>query len=133
MMSSMLHLVKAETEYSSTNWFEAETSSGVRYALARMSFGRRLELARLIREIARRAEFLEAGQDPREKLEAAVVNSEVDLAYLDWGLLKIEGLTIDGAAATPESVIARGPVALTKEILERIKAESGLSENERKN
>ena len=132
-MSSMLHLVKAESEYTSTNWFKAETSSGVRYALARMSFGRRLELAKLIREIARRAEFLEAGQGPRDKLEAAVVNSEVDLAYLDWGLLEIEGLTIDGVPATPQSLIERGPVALTKEILDRIKVEGGLSENERKN
>ena len=54
--------------------------------IARMSLGRRIELARRIREIGRRVEFLEAGDDVRDKLEAAVLQGEIDRAYLEWGL-----------------------------------------------
>ena len=78
-------------------------------------------------------EFLEAGEDAREKLEAAVLAAEIDRAYLEWGLVAIEGLEIDGEAATPAALIGRGPLDLATEILARIKAECGLSEDERKN
>jgi hypothetical protein len=114
-------------------WFEAEGMPGVRYAIAHISFGRRIELARRIREIARKLEFLEAGSDVREKLEAAVVAAEVDRAYLEWGLAGIEGLTIDGETATPGTLIDKGPMELAAEILARVRAECGLTEDERKN
>jgi len=78
-------------------------------------------------------EYLEAASDVREKLEAAVLASEIDRAYLEWGLVAIEGLEIDGAAATPESLIEAGPVELAAEILARIKAQCVLTEDERKN
>ena len=73
----------------------------MRYGIGRVSFGRRIELARRIREIGRKAEFLEAGGDVREKLEATVLAAEIDRAYLEWGLIGVEGLEIDGEAATP--------------------------------
>jgi hypothetical protein len=106
---------------------------GVRYEIMRVSFGRRIELARRIREIGRRMEFLEAGNDAREKLEATVLAAEIDRAYLDWGLAAVEGLQIDGVAATPEALVDHGPVELAMEILSRIKSECGMSEEERKN
>jgi len=114
-------------------WFESETRPGVRFKVARISVARRIDLARRIREIGRKLEFLAAGSDPREKLEAAVLEAEIDRAYLEWGLAEIDGLSIDGAAATPEMMIDKGPLALAMEMLARIKAECGLSENERKN
>jgi len=114
-------------------WFEAETHAGVRYRITRMSLGRRIGLARKIREAGRRLEFLEAGGDVREKLDAAVLQGEVDRAYLEWGLEAIEGLEIDGETATPESLIEKGPANLAQEILSRIRKECGLSESERKN
>ena len=89
-------------------WIDAETHAGVRYRIARMSLGRRIELARQIREAGRRLEFLEAGNDVREKLEAAVLQGEIDRVYLEWGLEAIEGLEIDGEAATPESLDRKG-------------------------
>jgi hypothetical protein len=119
--------------YESSAWFEAESHAGVRYGIARVSFGRRIELARRIREIGRKMEYLEAGSDVREKLEATVLAAEIDRAYLEWGLVALEGLTIDGAEATPQSLIENGPVELATEILGRIKAECGLTEDERKN
>jgi len=101
--------------------------------VARISVARRIELARKIREIGRKVEFLEAGKDPREKLEAAVLTAEIDRVYLEWGLEEIQALTIDGDAATPAALIEKGPLDLAKEMLGRIKRECGLSEEQRKN
>jgi len=118
--------------YESSAWFNAESRAGVRYQIARISFGRRIELARKIREIGRKLEFLEAG-GAGDKLEALVLAAEIDRAYLEWGLTAVEGLAIDGEEATPEALIARGPAELAAEILARIKGECGLNETERKN
>jgi hypothetical protein len=123
----------SDRSYESVAWFDAEAHPGVRYAIARVSFGRRIELARRIREIGRKMEYFEASIDVREKLEATVLGAEIDRAYLDWGLKSVEGLEIDGVAATPITLIETGPVDLTTEILRRIKAECGLTEDERKN
>ena len=119
--------------YESSAWFSAENYTGVRYAVARVSFGRRIDLARRIREIGRKMEYLEAASDVREKLEATVLAAEIDRAYLEWGLIAVEGLEIDGAAATPATLIETGPAELAMEILARIKGECGLAEDERKN
>lgn len=116
----------------SSAWFAAEAMPGVRFRIARISVARRIELARRVREIGRKLEFLEAG-DAREKLEAAVLAAEIDRAYLEWGLEEIEGLEIDGEAATPAALIDKGPVGLAEEVLARIKEECGLGEEERKN
>ena len=137
MTSSTLHLVKPEmaaaSEHGSSVWCAAETRDGVRYRIVRMSLGRRIDLARRVREIGRKLEFLEAASDVREKLDAAVLKGEIDQAYLEWGLVEVEGLAIDGEAATPELLIERGPLELATEILTSIRAECGLTEQERKN
>jgi hypothetical protein len=120
-------------KYESTVWFDSEARAGVRFGIVRVSFGRRIELARRIREIGRRAEYLEASSEPRDKLEATVLAAEIDRAYLDWGLIGVEGLEIDGAAAAPKTLIEAGPVEVAAEALKRIKSECGLTEDERKN
>jgi len=130
-MSCTSHSDRARHE--SSQWHEAEACAGVRYRIARISLSRRIELARRIREIGRKLEFLEAGNDAREKLEAAVLQTEIDRAYLEWGLEALEGLDIDGEPATPEALIERGPLKLAMEILGKIRAECGLTEEERKN
>ena len=119
--------------HESSAWFDAEAGEGIRYRIAQISLLRRIELARRVREIGRKLEFFEAGGDWREKLEAAVLQGEIDRAYLEWGLEAIEGLEIDGEAATPETLIERGPLDLALEIVGRIRAECGLNEEERKN
>jgi hypothetical protein len=121
------------TSHESLVWFDAASHAGVRFGVRRISIARRIELARRIRELGRKAEFLEAGSDVREKLEAAVLAGEIDREYLEWGLEGIEGLTIDGAVATAEALIERGPLDLAAEIIARIKAECGLTDAERKN
>ena len=129
----MTNCISLSGKHDSWAWFDAETCEGVRFRVARVSVTRRIELARRIREIGRKVEFLVAGQDPREKLEAAVLAAEIDLVYLEWGLEEIAGLTIDGEPATPQALIEKGPMDLAREILVRIKRECGLSEDERKN
>jgi len=121
------------TTYESVVWFDALARPGVRCGIARVSFGRRIELARRIREVGRKAEYLNASGEAKDKLEAAVLAAEIDRAYLDWGWIGVEGLEIDGVAATPASAIDAGPVELAVEVLARIKSECGLTEDERKN
>lgn len=129
----MTNCISYSGKHDSWTWFDAETCEGVRFRVARVSVARRIELARRIREIGRKVEFLVAGQDPREKLEAAVLAAEIDRVYLEWGLEEIAGLTIDGEQATPQALIEKGPMDLAREILTRIKHECGLREDERKN
>ncbi|HEV2198542.1 MAG TPA: hypothetical protein VGR73_01880 [Bryobacteraceae bacterium] len=124
---------RSDHHYESVAWFDAQAVEGVRYAVARISLGRRIELARKMREIGRKVEYLSAGDDAREKLEAAVVSAEIDRAYLEWGLAEVAGLSIDGETATPASAIEKGPLKLAAEILARVKAEWSLSGDERKN
>jgi hypothetical protein len=106
---------------------------GVSFAIRRMSLDRRVELTKRLRDLFQKIEFLQAGPDPRESMEAALLATEVEREYLLWGLVEVKGLDIDGQPATPESLAAAGPEDLCREIVAAIKAESGLTEAERKN
>jgi hypothetical protein len=120
-------------KYASTFKARSRKWPEVTLEIARISFGRRIELARKIRELAQKAEFFEAGGTAKEKVEATLLESEIDRMYLEWGLAGVDGLEVDGQAATPESLIQTGPESLCQEALALIKAECGLSEAERKN
>ena len=101
--------------------------------MAKMSFGRRVELTRRIRELATRKEFVEAGDTANEKMEAALLGSEIDRIYMLWGLREVKGLEVDGAPATPDSLAASGPEELFREALAAVKQQCGLADTERKN
>lgn len=120
-------------EYWSTITHASISHPGVEYTIQRMSLGRRIDLGQRVRELGLKLEFLQAGQTMQEQVEAGVLQNEIDRLYLQWGLLGVTGLRIDGVDATPPAVVDRGPEALTKEILEAIKRELDLSEDERKN
>jgi hypothetical protein len=119
--------------YESVTEVASQAASGVVFTVVRMSFARRLELMRKVREFARRVEFHEAGQEPAEKMDAALLQAEIDRLYLEWGLQSISGLEVDGMPATPEVLASRGPEELFREALAAVRAESGLSAAERKN
>jgi hypothetical protein len=106
---------------------------GVSYSIHRMSFGRRNELLRQIREIGRKSEFLEASEEFGDKIDASLTACAIDALYLKWGLSELSGLLVDGEAATHELLLERGPESLVREILLSIKAECGLSAEETKN
>jgi hypothetical protein len=119
--------------YESVKVVESAVAAGVRYTVARMSFARRVELMRKVRELAGRMEFLEAGGGAGDKMDAALLQREIDRLYLTWGLREVSGLEVDGAEATPESLADAGPEDLFQEALAAVRAETGLSEAERKN
>ena len=90
-------------KYESIVTIESEECSGVKFTVRRMSFGRRLELARSIRDKLGRLEFLSAGEKgTADEAEAAFLACEIDRQYAEWGLTSIEGLEIDGEPATPK-------------------------------
>ena len=119
--------------YESEAVVESRVAAGVTYTVWRMSFGRRLELMRRIRELARRVEFLEAGQEPGGKMDAALLQAEIDRLYVVWGLRSISGLELDGKAATPEALADSAPEEMFREALAAVRAEAGLTVEERKN
>lgn len=121
-------------DYCTTITRESHALPGAHFTFRRMSFGRRLELARQLQETLRRMDAaLAAAPGERRDAEVATLAAEADAGYLRWGLIEVEGLEIDGRPATTESLLASGPEALVLEIIEAIKAEAGLSEEERKN
>ncbi len=119
--------------YTSRVAVDSKTHPGVSFTIRRMSIERRAGLTRQLRDLLQRIEFLKAGDDPRESLEAALLATEVDQVYLLWGLDGLSGLEIDGEKATPEGLAAAGPEDLCREIVAAVRAECGLTEAERKN
>lgn len=120
--------------YSSTFESESVAVPGVRYRLRRISFGRRIELARTLRdklESMDRALLLPPGEV--RDAETALLAAAMDSAHLHWGLASIDGLEIDGAPATAGTLLDAGPEPLVAEILAAVRHETGLDEAERKN
>lgn len=122
-------------QYESHVEVRSEIAEGVVFVVRTMSFGRRLELTRRIRELAGRQQFLDAapGEDAVTGADSALLTAEVDRAYMLWGLERVEGLQIDSEPATPESLLDRGPEELMREALRAVRREIGLSADERKN
>jgi hypothetical protein len=119
--------------YESVRVVESAVAAGVLYTVAKMSFARRVDLMRQVRDLARKVEFLEAGGGAGDKMDAALLQREIDRLYLTWGLREVSGLELDGAAATPDSLADAGPEDLFQEALAAVRAETGLNEAERKN
>ncbi len=132
MMRSSWHLGDV-MKYRSTLRIESATQEGVAFTIKRMSFGRRMDLMRRIREVGGKIEFLNGGEQLQEKVEASLLAHEIDRLYVEWGLAGIEGLDIDGESATPELLFSSGPEPLCREIVRAIRTECGLTEDERKN
>jgi hypothetical protein len=132
MMNFISRLRNSASTYESVGWHDSQTAPGVRFAVRKVSLGRRIELVRQVRELCLRHEFLRAG-DTTEQSEATVGDLLVRKLYLEWGLAGLEGLSIDGQAATVDTFIQTGPEELADEVVERIRHELGLTEQERKN
>jgi hypothetical protein len=111
----------------------SEVIPGVEFVIARMTFGRRLELMKRVRDLAARLEYFDAGREEKNRIEASLLGAQLDRLYIQWGLEEIRSLELDGEAATPQLLIDKGPEDLFQEILAAIKNECGLNEQERKN
>ena len=123
----------ARGSYRSESVVESRTVPGVRFTIAKMSFGRRVELMRRVRELARRTEFLAAGEEAGEKMDSALLHAEIERLYVMWGVKAVSGLTVDGSIAGPELLAEAGPEELFREALAAVRRETGLNEEERKN
>jgi hypothetical protein len=106
---------------------------GVEFVIARMTFGRRIELMRRVRNLAKQLEYFEAGHDAKNGMEASLLAAEIDRLYVAWGVEAVNGLVIDGAPADVAALADAGPEELFVEALQAVKAECGLNETERKN
>jgi hypothetical protein len=122
----------AGASHESETVVESRLHPGLRYRICRMSFGRRLDLMRRVRELARHMEFLGAGKDPADKMDAALLQAEIEQLYVLWGVKAVEGLRVDGVIAGPD-LLAAGPEDVFREALAAVRREIGLSEEETKN
>ena len=122
----------SEVSYSSLLWRRSKTIDGVRFAIRRVSLTQRLELHKRVRELTLQYEFLKAGP-AADQLEATWADLLVRKLYVEWGLAGLEGLLIDGEAASVELLIDKGPEELVDEVVSALQEEIGLSEEERKN
>jgi hypothetical protein len=120
-------------DYQSIVTVPSEARPGVELRVARMSFGRRVELMKRVRELVRRIEFLEAGAAAGERMEAGLLRAEIDRMFVLWGVTGITGLRVDGEEATPELLAERGPEDVFREALAAVRRQAGLTEEERKN
>ena len=64
--------------FESTRVVESRVAPGVKYTIVAMTFARRVELMTRVREIARKLEFLKAGEDPEQKMDAGLLRAEVE-------------------------------------------------------
>jgi hypothetical protein len=119
--------------YESTVTVFSQCAPDVSYSIYRMSFGRRLELMRQVRETAARLDFLRAGANEADQMEARILAAEIEQLYVRWGVREVCGLEIDGEPATPETLASSGPEDLFAEAVQAVARECGLDEEERKN
>jgi hypothetical protein len=120
-------------EWQSSITVHSQSWPGVDFVIARITFGRRLDLLKRVRDLAVRLEYFDAGREEKNRIEASLLGAQLDRLYLEWGLEEVRGLEIDGVAATTVSLMDRGPEELFQEALAAVKAECGLNEQERKN
>jgi hypothetical protein len=120
-------------DHESTRTIQSSVCAGVSFTIARMTFGRRIDLMRRVRQLSGQHEFVNGGKEVEDRLQASLTCAAIDELYLSWGLVAVEGLTIDGRAASTETLTLCGPEALCREIIQSIKHECALSEEERKN
>lgn len=132
MMKSLLRSL-SPVKYRSAVRCTSPSIPGVTYTIRRMSLARRIRLAHAIRDLAQELEYRQSGETVRDQVEAADLSARIDRCYLEWGLMEISGLVIDGARPTAHALYTAGPEAFLREIVNRIKSECGLSDDERKN
>ena len=118
--------------YASETVVKSRAVPGVTLTIAKTSFGRRVELMRRVRELARRTEFLAASEDSGDKMDAALLRAEIERVYVIWGVKAVSGLAVDTRAAGAELLAEAGPEELFREALTAVRRETGLSEEERK-
>ncbi|MBL8179950.1 MAG: hypothetical protein JNK48_35045 [Bryobacterales bacterium] len=76
---------------------------------------------------------LAASKDEAELAASGALRREMATAIVDWGVVDVSGLVIDGVPASKELLLSSGPEALVLEIVGELQKQLSLSEDERKN
>lgn len=132
MMSFISRSLKPR-KHESARWIESRTLEGVRFAVREPSLANRIELTQQLHELTLKNEFLAAGGKELQQLELALAEMLVQKALVEWGLIEVQGLRVDGKRPTTPILIEAGPEKLVAEIAACVRARCGLSEEERKN
>jgi hypothetical protein len=119
-------------DYVSQVWHQSSAYKGVSFATRQISLAGRIELTRKIQDLIFKNDFLRAG-DAMEQSQARLADLLARRVYLEWGIVQVEGLNIDGSPASLKDVIERGPEDLCDEMSTTIQGELSLSEEETKN
>ncbi len=131
-MTKFISRLRKGHGYESLLWLQSELFPGVEFSLRKMSLAQRIELTSRVRELTLRNEFLRAGEI-KDHLEATLADLMVQKLYVEWAVVDLRGLRIDGQAASLDLLIARGPEELVKEMAEAIREHLELTDDERKN
>jgi hypothetical protein len=135
-MKFLSHWLKGDTvvgrNYESLLWLESEILPGVEFSLRKVSLAQRIELSSRVRELTLRNEFLRSGE-PKDQVEARIAELLVQKLYVQWAVVDLRGLRIDGQKATVELLLERGPESLVQEMVDAIHSHLELSDEERKN
>jgi hypothetical protein len=131
MMNFISRSLKPQ-RFESVRWIESEEVPGVRFSVREPSLGSRIELTQKLHDLTARNEFLAGGRE-LQQLELVLAELMVQKALIEWGLVAIDGLRIDGEVPTTHRLIEFGPEKLVAEIAAAIRARCGLTEEERKN
>ena len=121
------------SHYSSTTVRDSAVYPGVRFTIVRPSLARRAEITSRVRRLLSELEYRAAGQGIEDQLAAAELESRIDREYIEWGLVRVENLRIDGQDCDARMLAERGPEPLAREIAQAIRRECRLGEEERKN
>ena len=98
MTNSMLPSHKG-FQFESSRRVESQSVPGAVFWVRKTSLAQRIELLTRVRELTRKYEFLSAG-DPAELMEASLGDLLTTRLYVEWGLERVEGLSIDGQDAS---------------------------------
>ena len=131
MTNSMLPSHKG-SQFESSRRLESKSVPGAVFWVRKTSLVQRIELLTRVRELTRKYEFLQAGGSA-ELMESSLGDLLTTKLYVEWGLERVEGLSIDGQDASITLVLEKGPEELCLEIAREVQKECGLSEEERKN
>lgn len=119
--------------YETTIKVKSKVIGGVTFRVRRVSYGGRLELLRSVRNLAAKLEFHQGSDKASDQLEVEILNREICMFYLRWGLVDVEGLTVDGRRCSVEDLINAGPEQLAWEIVTAIQSQLKLSQADEKN
>lgn len=131
-MTNFLSPSLKSQDYLGVVWHSSKAMPDIRFCIRRVSLANRIELTRRMRELTLRYEFLNAG-DTADQLEASLSELLVQKLLVEWALVEISGLTINGEPGTAAGLVESGPEILAEEIATAVREELELSDEERKN